>query len=145
MNDAAGLHTPDPDAVAALLRRRLTATGPMMLPVSGSSMGRMIPSGSEVKVMACAAPRPGEVWAVVDDDGEIIVHVARHVSTELMVGRGRSNEVDDRPVGRHRLIGRAVEVVDPSGRRKVFGERSRFFNRLEFSARGLLRTILRRW
>ncbi len=106
-------------------------------------MGRVISSGSTVTVAASGEPRAGEIWALVDDQGLIVVHVVRHVTDDVVVARGRSNDVDDQPVPRSRLIGLVASAVDSSGARTAFGTRSRLVYRSRLRARGVAREILR--
>ncbi len=102
----------DPVTTARLLRTRAHAE-PLWLDVSGRSMGWSIPGGGRVRVDPVSAePRPGEVWAFCDPQGEIVVH--RHRTTVGGAHRfqGDARVRADEPVEPDRLIGR-VGAVDP--------------------------------
>jgi hypothetical protein len=137
--------TTPPDTIARLLRRR-AESGPLWIDTTGSSMGRAIPDGARVRVVAVARPRRGEVWAMCDDEGRVIVHRALGVVGGRWWFQGDANRSPDLPVERDRLIGR-VDEIDNAGRRRRLGASDRLFarSRLDFSAmwKRVLATI--RW
>ena len=133
---------PDPDVTARLLRGRL-ADGPLELPVSGSSMRGVIESGAIVDLSAADEPRVGEIWAFVDDDGNLVVHRIRHVAPDQVVGRGSGNIRDDAPVRRHRLVGRVRTATTEHGPR-TFGEGDRRRAAVAFRLRELARSVRNR-
>ncbi len=110
MTDSGGLPDPAPAATVALLRRRLEQ-GPIELPVSGASMGATISAGSTVTVVAASSPRPGQIWALVDDEGQMFVHRYRKQVAGRMVFRGDGNITDDPPAGPESLIGQVVAAT----------------------------------
>jgi len=129
----------DPDAVAALLRRRVGESG-LDLPVSGSSMRGAIESGSVVRMVSSGRPRPGEVWAFVGDDGRVIVHRIRTIGPDTVTHRGVGNYRDDRPVGRDRLVGRVVSSSS-DGRSTRFGRLDAAISAMAFRARSMARSL----
>ena len=130
MTDAGG----SAEVKASLLRRR-AATEPIWIEVSGMSMGRRLP-GERVLVAAGRNPRPGEVWAFVDDDGHVVVHrLNRHVGGRSWL-QGDANPSSDVPVRADRLIGR-VASVDVNGRIRSLGALERLRGRMLVESRGL--------
>lgn len=123
-----------PDAVARLLRTRVR-TAAIDLPVAGSSMRGTISTGATVSVVAAPAPRRGEIWAFVDDQGTVIVHRVREIDGDTIVGRGTGNPIDDPPVHLDRLIGRVVASTSPSGVTTTFGEIDRLQARVRLDLR----------
>jgi len=129
----------DPEAVAALLRRRVGESG-LDLPVSGSSMRGAIESGSVVRILSSGHPRPGEVWAFVGDDGRIIVHRIRSIDADTVTHRGVGNRRDDQPVARDRLVGRVISAT--SGNRSTkFGKFDSTISAVGFRARSMARSL----
>ena len=55
--------TTPPDTITRLLRRR-AEVGTLWIDTIGNSMGRAIPAGARVRVVAASRPRRGEVWAM---------------------------------------------------------------------------------
>lgn len=104
----------EPDALAALLRRRV-AGAPLAVEVSGVSMGPRMVTGSSVEVVAADRPHWGEIWCFAADGGALIVH--RCVGWRRRRARfwGDANEVIDAPVDESRWIGRVVSVRTPAG------------------------------
>jgi hypothetical protein len=111
--------TPPPATIVRLLRRR-AETATLWIDAGGSSMGRAIPDRSRVRVVAASRPRRGEVWAMCDDEGRVIVHRALGVVGGQWWFQGDANRSPDLPVEPDRLIGRVVEV-DVGGRRRPLG------------------------
>lgn len=100
------------DATARLLRERLGADG-AWIEVTGASMLPTIRPPARVRVAPASTPRLGEVWAFVDDDGELLAHrYLRTVGSRLRF-KGDGNPAPDRLVARERLVGVVVEVTDP--------------------------------
>ena len=122
--------TTPPETIARLLRRRAEA-GTLWIDTIGNSMGRAIPDGARVRVVAAARPRRGEVWAMCSDDGRVIVHRALGVVDGRWWLQGDANRSPDRPVGLDRLIGR-VDEIDVAGRRRRLGA----FTTIDRSRRG---------
>ncbi len=107
----------DPEATAAVLRRRLV-TAPLWLPVAGSSMGRAIPTGARVLVESRPAPRRGEVWAFCTETGAVYVHRFLRRAGDQLWFRGDANSEVDVPIPAGLLVGRVVVTeVDGRGRR----------------------------
>ena len=115
---------------------------PIDLDVAGSSMKGVIATGSTVVIEAAEAPRRGEIWAFVDDDGRIMVHRIREIEGDTVVGRGTGNPLDDDPVDRDRLVGR-VSSATQGGRVRHFGSFDRIRSRIEFASRKRLRWLRR--
>ncbi len=101
-------------------------------------------TGSDVTVVG-ASPEPGDVWAMVDDDGSIVVHLLRYVSDDVVVGRGTANDIDDQPVRRTRLIGRVTSATSSGGVTSTFGWRSRVTHRKGMQIRRMARVAFDRW
>jgi phage repressor protein C with HTH and peptisase S24 domain len=107
-------------------------------------MAGTIESGSRVWVRSQLSPLVGEVWAVVTDDGDVVVHRVREVSDDAIVTRGTGNPIDDAPLPQARLVGRVAKSRSPSGRQTAFGDLDRRRAAAEFALRRLARQILRR-
>lgn len=131
----------DPDAAARLLRRRVSARS-LELPVTGTSMAGTIESGSRVWVRSRSRPSVGEVWAVVSDDGEVMVHRVRQVGDDVIVTRGSGNPIDDAPLGQARLVGRVVRAESPSGNVTSFDDWDRMKAATAFTLRRFARRML---
>src|SRR5262249_24504131 len=71
-------------ATARLLRRRLV-DHELWLPVNGLSMQPPIAPPAQVRVVARARPRLGEVWAFAGPDGTVIVHRYERRSADGLV------------------------------------------------------------
>lgn len=108
-----------PDPTVSLLRSRLER-GPIDLAVDGSSMGGTISAGSTVTVVAGTIPRPGQIWALADAEGSLVVHRYKKRADGAMVFRGDGNPGDDAPVYPNMLIGRVV-AAHTDGRTQRFG------------------------
>ncbi|HEX4983478.1 MAG TPA: hypothetical protein VFV63_17360 [Ilumatobacteraceae bacterium] len=108
--------TTPPDTIARLLRRR-AESGTLWIDTVGSSMGRAVPDGARVRVVAAARPRRGEVWAICNDDSRVVVHRALGVVDGRWWFQGDANRSPDLPIELARLIGRVAEV-DIAGRRR---------------------------
>jgi hypothetical protein len=115
-----------PDALAALLRRRL-AGGPLTVDVSGVSMGPRMVTGSKVDLVAADRPRWGEIWCVVADGGVLFVH--RCVGWRRGRARfwGDGNDVVDDVVAPSSWVGRVVAVRSPDGAVRAVGARERWW------------------
>ena len=131
-----------PDAVAALLRRRV-ARDPIELPVSGVSMAGVIASDSTVVIVTASQPRRGEIWAFVDDEGGIVVHRVREYDGTSVTARGAGNPIDDAPVSTSRLVGKVVEARHESQRRR-FGRIDRIRADLAMKLRASARRTIPR-
>jgi len=131
--------TDDPDAVAALLRRRVGESG-LTVPVAGSSMAGTIESGSLAMIAPSDSPRPGQVWAFVDGSGRLVVHRIRTISADAVTHRGVGNSRDDQPVGRSRMVGRVVSSTS-DGHTTKFGKLDAFVALLGFRARSVARAL----
>jgi len=129
----------DPDAVANLLRRRVNESE-LELPVTGSSMLGAIDSDSVVRLVASSRPRPGEVWAFVDNDGRLIVHRIRRLRPDTVTHRGVGNSRDDEPVSRTRMVGRVVSSSG-RGRSRRFGSLDAFIANASFRVRAVARSV----
>ena len=119
--------TTSPDTVTRLLRRRAEA-GTLWIDTVGNSMGRAVPAGARVRIVAASRPRRGEVWAMCDDDGRVIVHRVLGSVGDRWWLQGDANRSPDRPVGFDRLIGR-VDEVEVAGRRRRLGAPRRLTGR----------------
>ena len=111
--------TTPPATITRLLRRR-AESGTLWIDAVGSSMGRAIPDGARVHVVAAARPRRGEVWAMCDDGGRVIVHRVLGLVDGQWWFRGDANSSPDLPVELDRLIGR-VDEVEVAGRLRLLG------------------------
>lgn len=107
-------------------------------------MGRVIVSGSVVAVHAAERPRRGEIWAFVDDEGQVLVHRIRSIDGETLIGRGVGNRRDDLPLTIDRTIGRVASSLAPDGSERSFGALDRMRADLRFRLRGTLRSLQRR-
>ncbi|MEQ8840148.1 MAG: S24/S26 family peptidase [Acidimicrobiales bacterium] len=132
--------TTEPDAIAALLRRRLSHAA-VEIPVAGTSMSGVIASGSTVVLSPATHPRCGEIWAFVDDDGGVVVHRVREYDGSSVTARGTGNRVDDDPVPASRLVGRVVES-HWSGQRRRFGSVDRVRAAVTLRTRRRVRRLL---
>ena len=110
MADAGEISDETPDPTVALLRSRLER-GPIELAVDGSSMGATISPSSTVTVVADSTPRPGQIWALADSEGSLVVHRYKKRASGAMVFRGDGNRSDDAPVFPDMLIGRVVAAT----------------------------------
>lgn len=78
-------------------------------------MGRAVPGGAEVHVVASdAPPAVGEVWAFCTAAGEVVVHRCVGVGPPHRF-RGDTRPVDDAPVAPHLLIGRVDSLRREGG------------------------------
>lgn len=104
----------DVEERATVLRRRAREHG-LVLPTVGTSMLPALPPGRDVRVDADRPARFGDVVAVVDDGGNIVVHrlVLSAGGRLRCLGDNRRNF--DAAVPDSRLIGRVDE------RRRVLG------------------------
>jgi hypothetical protein len=109
----------DADAVARLLRQRVTAGPELWLPVEGRSMWPTIHPPARVQLAAAVRPRPGEVWAFVDAGGAIVVHRCDRRAGAGYVFRGDGLHRADPWVPVERIVGRVVAVVDRRGVRPM--------------------------
>ncbi len=94
-----------PHPSARLLRDRAAAGG-LELPAEGTSMRPTIDPGTILAVEASDRPRPGEVWAFVADDGQIVIHRFWRRNAAGLVFRGDANAHPDPPVRPDQLVGR---------------------------------------
>jgi hypothetical protein len=92
-------------------------------------MGRSIPHGARVHVVAAPRPHRGEVWAMCSDDGHVVVHRVLGLVGGQWWLRGDTNSSPDRPVASERLIGRVSEI-DVAGRARRLGPLDRWIGRL---------------
>ena len=99
----------------------------------GSTPSAIRWDGRSPPVLECGSspprrPRRGEVWAMCDDDGRVIVHRVLGSVGDRWWMQGDANRSPDRPVGVDRLIGR-VDEVEVAGRRRRLGARRRLAGR----------------
>jgi phage repressor protein C with HTH and peptisase S24 domain len=127
-----------PPAAKAAVMRRGAAGRPITIDVTGSSMGKVIPSGARVLVAASARPRRGEIWAFVVDDGMVIVHRFRREHEGELWFQGDGNAGVDRPVQPEMLVGRVV-AVEVGDRRRRLGVLARVRGRLRLDGEAVLR------
>lgn len=106
-------------ATASVLRQR-TREGGIWIDVDGTSMSPTIRPPARVLVVAAERPRPGEIWAFVDDGGAIVVHrfLRRRRSGSLLL-RGDGMGADDGFVLATHLVGRVEHVEDARGARRA--------------------------
>ena len=118
--------TISPTLLADALRHRCEADTDYWLDANGTSMGRTIPGGARVRVVAGTRPRVGEIWAFCGPRGQVVVH--RCVWTGGSQGnrryrfRGDSSPGLDAPAPAEVLIGPVVEV-EVDGRRRPLRRR----------------------
>lgn len=126
--------TTPPDTITRLLRRR-AESGTLWIDAVGSSMGQAIPDGARVRVVAVDRPRRGEVWAMCNDEGRVIVHRVLGVVGRRWWLQGDANRSPDLPVDLDRLIGR-IDEFEAAGRRRRLGTSDRLIARarLDFAA-----------
>jgi hypothetical protein len=105
-------------------------------------MSGAIASGSEVLVVASERPRRGEVWAFVNEGGDVVVHRFLREVNGLMWFRGDSNTSPDRAVAPGLLVGRVGAVRDRRGERRL-GHVQRWRGRAELDLLGLRRRMAR--
>jgi hypothetical protein len=122
--------------------RKAAAGRPITIEVTGSSMGKAIPSGSRVLVAAGGHPRRGEVWAFVVDEGLVVVHRFRRERNDSLWFQGDGNAGVDRPVLPEMLVGRVV-AVDVEGRRTRLGTLARIRGRLRLDTSAMFVRIRR--
>ena len=108
----------EPSTLAQLLRRRVAA-GPLLIDVSGVSMGRRMVGARRVEAVRARRPVPGQVWVFVTEEGRLVAHRC------LMGGRrprfqGDANSLPDGPVPPSCLVGR-VSAVETAGGWKALG------------------------
>jgi len=99
-----------------------------------------IESGSVATISPSSDPRPGQVWAFVDDSGRLIVHRIRTISADAVTHRGVGNARDDQPVGRSRMVGRVVSSTS-HGHSTKFGSLDALGAVLGFRARSVARSL----
>lgn len=128
------------ETTARLLRHRL-ASGPLRLPVSGSSMRGTIASGSEVELVAATRPSRGEIWAFAATGDTVVVHRVRELAEGMVICRGSGNPVDDPPLPLSRAVGRVRRAIPPEGSPRSFGRVDRHRAALAFRLRRLARRI----
>jgi hypothetical protein len=126
---------------AALLRRRATDT-PTWIVTSGDSMGRAIVGGERVLVAAGDVPRRGEIWAFVDEHGQLVVHRFRSAADGLMWFCGDRNPVDDLPVPSAAVIGR-VTAIDRGNREHRVGLAARLFGHARLDVDSIRRELVK--
>ena len=131
--------TTSPDTITRLLRRRAEA-GTLWIDTIGNSMGRAVPAGARVRVVVASRPRRGEVWAVCDDDGRIIVHRVLGAVGEQWWLRGDANRSPDLPVRFDRLIGR-VDEIDIAGRRRRLRSSDRLIARARIDVAAIWKRV----
>ena len=134
----------DPDVLARLLRRR-ASEGRLDINVVGDSMAGVIRPDSRVVIEPQDRPRPGQVWAMVADSGQVVVHRVRRIEGDMLVGRGSGNSLDDEPLPLSRLVGVVVAAVDPDGGIRKFGRGDRILSSIVFQAKARARTVLDRF
>ena len=132
--------TTSPDTITRLLRRR-AEVGTLWIDTIGNSMGRAVPAGARVRVVAASRPRRGEVWAMCDDDGRIIVHRVLGEAGERWWLQGDANRSPDLPVRPDRLIGR-VDEVETNGRRRRLGRSRRVVARARLDVAAICKRVL---
>lgn len=104
-------------ATASVLRRRARTNG-LWIDVDGTSMAPTIRPPARVLVVAAEHPRPGEIWAFVDDDGAVVVHrYLRRRRTGSLLLRGDGMHADDGFVVASHLVGRVARIEDVRGTR----------------------------
>jgi hypothetical protein len=108
----------------------------------GNSMGRAVPDGARVRVVAASRPHRGEVWAMCGDDGRVIVHRVLGVVAGRWWLQGDANRSPDAPVGLDRLIGR-VDEIDVAGRRRRLGAFDRLLARARLDVAAVWKRISR--
>jgi hypothetical protein len=108
---------------AALLARR-AGDAPLWVPVRGSSMGRSIRPGWEVRVVPADRPRRFEIWAYCNQRGALVVHRyrRRQRGVHRLVADVRLRP--DPTVRNGQLVGR-VTAVRRDGRTRRLGPRDR--------------------
>ncbi len=129
-----------PDTIARLLRRR-AEVGPLWIDTIGNSMGRAVPAGARVRVVAASRPRRGEVWAICSDDGRVVVHRVLGVVGGRWWLQGDANRSPDLPVELDRLIGR-VDEIDVAGHRRRFGTNVRLIARSKLDLAATWKRVL---
>lgn len=129
-----------PDTITRLLRRR-AEVGTLWIDTIGNSMGQAVPAGARVRVAAASTPRRGEVWAICDDDGRIIVHRVLGQAGERWWLQGDANRSPDQPVRLDRLIGR-VDAVEVAGRRRRLGPADRRIARVRLDLAAIWKRLV---
>ena len=129
-----------PPAAKAAVLRRGAGGRPITIDVTGSSMGKAIPSGARVFVAAGQRPRRGEIWAFVLDDGMVVVHRFRREHEGVLWFQGDGNASVDRPVRSEMLVGRVV-ASEAGEKRRRLGSLDRVRGRLKLDTESLLRRI----
>ena len=132
--------TTSPDTITRLLRRRAEVEA-LWIDTIGNSMGRAVPAGARVRVVAASTPRRGEVWAMCDDDARIIVHRALGEAGDQWWFQGDANRSPDLPVRLDRLIGR-VDEVEVVGRRRRLGRSRRLIARTRLDVAAMCKRVL---
>jgi hypothetical protein len=106
-----------PDVMAAGLRAA-AARGRLRLPADGTSMGPLIPQGSEITIVPATEPRWGEVWAFCIPGQRVVVHRCRGGEAGRWRFQGDRRSSADPLIPDMHLIGR-VTTVHRSGRRDL--------------------------
>jgi hypothetical protein len=132
--------TTPPDTITRLLRRR-AESGTLWIDAVGSSMGQAIPDGARVRVVAVDRPRRGEVWAMCNDEGRVIVHRVLGVVGRRWWLQGDANRSPDLPVDLDRLIGR-VDEVEAAGRRRSLGTSDRLIARARLDVAAVRKRVV---
>jgi hypothetical protein len=133
--------TTPPETITRLLRRR-AEVGTLWIDTVGSSMGRAVPDGARVRVVAVSRPHRGEVWAMCSDDGRVIVHRVLGVVDGRWWLQGDANRAPDPPVELERLIGR-VDEIDIDGRRRQLGAFDRVIARARLDIAAMWNRVAR--
>ncbi|MGH2753624.1 MAG: S24/S26 family peptidase [Actinomycetota bacterium] len=83
-----------------------------------------IVSGDQVRIVAAGRPRRGEVWAAVQNDGDVVVHRFLRRRGDLYVFRGDARRRFDPALEPGRLVGR-VDLVEGAKGTRVLGTAAR--------------------
>jgi hypothetical protein len=128
-----------PETMTRLLRRR-AESGILWIDTTGNSMGKAIPDGARVRIVAAARPRRGEVWAMCNDESRVVVHRALGVVDGRWWLQGDANRIPDPPVGLDRLIGR-VDEIEVAGRRRRLGASRWLIGRARLDVAAIARRV----
>ncbi len=120
MSDASDRPNASTAAAAARLLRSRAIEHDLWIDVTGVSMSPTLEPPARVLIRPAPRPRPGQVWAYVEDGGAIVVHrFLRRQRSGWLLFRGDGMPADDGVVADAHLVGRVVRMEDRDGARPV--------------------------
>jgi hypothetical protein len=103
--------------------------------------GTILP-GSLARIVAGSFPRPGEIWAFCDAQGNVLIHRLRTRKGDSFIFQGDSRIQADPPVDQSLLIGRVISVEE-EGKCRPLGRWDRLPARLKNRAIGAILHLIK--